>query len=133
MKPPVPQGGGIVFRRDGDAVSILLVTAKRDPTLWVLPKGHIETGESEADTALREVEEEAGVTGELVGPVGQPLEFDNGREFVRVQYFLIRARSEAPHTDGRRKQWFAFEDALVTIQFEATRNLLRQALEKMTR
>ena len=120
-----------MFRRDGKAVSILLVTAKRDPSLWVLPKGHIEQGESDADTALREVDEEAGVTGELVGPVGEPLQFDNGREFVRVQYFLIRAVSEAPHTDGRRKQWFAFDDALVAVNFEETRNLLRQAFEKI--
>jgi 8-oxo-dGTP pyrophosphatase MutT (NUDIX family) len=129
---PVPQAGGIVFRRDGDAVSILLVTAKRDPTLWVLPKGHIEPDESEAETARRETEEEAGVTGEIVRPIGQPLEFDNGREFVRVQYFLIRAVSEAPHTDGRRKQWFAFNDAVTAVQFEETRELLRQAFKMIT-
>jgi 8-oxo-dGTP pyrophosphatase MutT (NUDIX family) len=129
----VPQGGGIVFRRDGDAVRILLVTAKRDPSLWVLPKGHIEKGESEAETALRECEEEAGITGELVGPVGDPLEFDNRREVVRVQYFLIRALSEAPHTDGRRKQWFGVDDALVAVKFEETRDLLRLAVAKIPR
>lgn len=122
-----------MFRRDRDAVSILLVTAKRDPSLWVLPKGHIEDGETEVETALREVEEEAGVTGEVVGPIGEPLEFDNGREFVRVQYFLIRAVSEAPHTDGRRKRWFAFDDAVVAVKFEETRDLLRQALRKISR
>jgi 8-oxo-dGTP pyrophosphatase MutT (NUDIX family) len=116
-----------VFRKDGDAVSILLVTAKREPSLWVLPKGHIEAGESEQDTALREVEEEAGVTGAIVGPVGEPLEFDNGREFVRVQYFLIRAVDEAPHTDGRRKQWFPFDAAVQAVKFEETRDLLREA------
>jgi 8-oxo-dGTP pyrophosphatase MutT (NUDIX family) len=129
----VPQGGGIVFRRDGDAVSILLVRAKRDPTVWVLPKGHIEPGESEAETALRETQEEAGVTGELIGPVGRPLEFDNGREFVRVQYFLIRALSESPHTDGRHKQWFPFDDALAVVQFEETRRLLREGLTHIPR
>jgi 8-oxo-dGTP pyrophosphatase MutT (NUDIX family) len=128
----VPQGGGIVFRREGDRVSILLVTAKRDPSLWVLPKGHIEKGETDAETALRECEEEAGIAGELVGPVGEPLEFDNGREFVRVQYFLIRAVSEAPHTDGRRKQWFAFDDAVIAVKFEETRELLRTALKKLS-
>jgi 8-oxo-dGTP pyrophosphatase MutT (NUDIX family) len=130
---PVPQGGGIVFRRVGSDVQILLVTAKRDPHLWVLPKGHIEEGESEAETALREVEEEAGIDGELVGAVGDPLEFDNGREVVRVQYFLIRALSEAPHTDGRRKQWFRFDDALVAVTFQETRDLLRLAVAKIPR
>ena len=129
----VPQGGGIVFRRERDAVSILLVTAKREPSLWVLPKGHIEPGESEAETALRETYEEAGVTGELIGPVGQPLEFDNGREFVRVQYFLIRAVAESPHTDGRAKQWLPFEAAVNAVRFEETRQLLREALASIPR
>ena len=114
-------------------MSILLVTAKRDPDVWVLPKGHIEPGESEAETALRETYEEAGVTGELIGPVGKPLEFDNGREFVRVQYFLIRAVSESPHTDGRRKQWFPFDAALDAVRFEETRQLLREALAAIPR
>jgi ADP-ribose pyrophosphatase YjhB (NUDIX family) len=129
----VPQAGGIVFRRDGDSVSILLVRAKRSPETWILPKGHIEAGESAADTALRETQEEAGVTGELIGPVGQPLEFDNGREFVRVQYFLIRAVSESPHTDGRLKQWFPFEAAVAAVVFPETRRLLREALTHIPR
>jgi 8-oxo-dGTP pyrophosphatase MutT (NUDIX family) len=129
----VPQGGGIVFRRNGDDVSILLVTAKREPDLWVLPKGHIEPGESEAETALRETHEEAGVTGELIGRVGKPLEFDNGREFVRVQYFLIRAVSESAHTDGRRKQWFPFDAAVDAVRFEETRQLLREARSAIPR
>jgi len=109
------------------------VTAKRDPDVWVLPKGHIEPGESEAETALRETYEEAGVAGEVIGPVGQPLEFDNGREFVRVQYFLIRFVSESPHTDGRRKHWFAFDAAVDAVRFEETRQLLREALTRIPR
>jgi len=129
----VPQSGGIVFRRDGGVVSILLVRAKRAPDLWILPKGHIEPGESDADTALRETQEEAGVTGELIGPVGQPLEFDNGREFVRVQYFLIRALSESPETDGRVKQWFPFDEAVAAVGFEETRQLLREARTHISR
>lgn len=34
---------------------------------WDLPKGHVETGESSREAALREVEEECGVRGEVVG------------------------------------------------------------------
>lgn len=129
----VPEAGGIVFRLDGDVVSILLVRAKRSPDIWILPKGHIEPGESAAEAALRESHEEAGITGDLLGPVGMPLEFDNGRERVRVQYFLIRAVSESPHTDGRLKQWFRFDDALVAVRFPETRRLLSEALTDIQR
>jgi ADP-ribose pyrophosphatase YjhB (NUDIX family) len=95
--------------------------------LWVLPKGHIEPGESPADAALRETREESGVEGELVGPVGAPLEFQSGREWVSVQYFLIRTTAESAATDGRLKQWFPFEQAVSALTFEDTRQLLREA------
>jgi len=43
-----------VFRRRGDEMSILLVRAKKNPSIWIFPKGHIENGETPQETALRE-------------------------------------------------------------------------------
>lgn len=125
---PVPQAGGIVVRRDGDRLSVLLVRAKKDPAIWIFPKGHIELGETADAAALREVHEEAGIVGDVVGPVGQPLEFQSGDELVRVQYFLIRARAETPHTDGREKRWFEANAAIAALQFDNARALLDVAL-----
>jgi 8-oxo-dGTP pyrophosphatase MutT (NUDIX family) len=52
--------GGVVFRRDSTDVRFLLI---RDPyTNWGLPKGHIEGGETPEQAALREVEEETGLS-----------------------------------------------------------------------
>jgi 8-oxo-dGTP pyrophosphatase MutT (NUDIX family) len=129
MRPvePIAQAGGIAYRRDQRGVTILLVRAKRDPSQWILPKGHIEEDETAAEAAVRETWEEAGVKGDLVGPVGAPLEFDSGREFVSVQYFLIRARVEIPDTDGRAKKWFPFDEAIEAVTFAETRQFLRQA------
>src|SRR5262245_25601337 len=129
---PVPQAGGIVVRQDGDGLSVLLVRAKRDPSIWIFPKGHIEPGESAPETALRETQEEAGIEGELIGPVGEPVEFHNGRALVRVQYYAIRAQRESPHTDGRAKRWFAPDAALEAVNFPEDRVLLREALAMFT-
>ena len=101
----VPQAGGIAFRGAGRDLSILLVTSKKQPGFWIFPKGHIEPGETAAEAGVRETEEEAGVTGDLLGPVGAPLEYDwNGKRYS-VQYFLIRATSESPASDGRHIAW----------------------------
>src|SRR5690349_16744290 len=118
---PVPQAGGVVVRDDGDRFSVLLVRAKKNPAIWIFPKGHIERGETAEAAALREVHEEAGVTGELLQAVGDPLEFQSGTERVRVQYFLIRPLTESPDTDGREKRWFTADAAIDALPFENTR------------
>jgi 8-oxo-dGTP diphosphatase len=128
MSNPVPQAGGIVIRKRGDRMSVLLVRAKKDPTLWIFPKGHIERGETAESAALRETLEEAGIEGDIVAAVGEPIEFDTGREHVRVEYFLIRPVTETSDTDGREKQWFAIDDAMNELRYESARRLLQSAV-----
>jgi 8-oxo-dGTP pyrophosphatase MutT (NUDIX family) len=76
---------------------------------------------------VRETWEEAGVEGELAGPVGAPLEFQSGHERVSVQYFLIRARTESASPEGRDKQWLSIDDALERLAFDNAREKLREA------
>ena len=120
----IEQAGGIVVRNDGDGLSVLLVRAKKDPALWIFPKGHIERGETAAAAALRETQEETGVQGALVAPLGEPLEFQSGAELVRVQYFLIRPITESPSPEGREKRWFALDEARRRLSFDNARRLL---------
>jgi 8-oxo-dGTP pyrophosphatase MutT (NUDIX family) len=127
----VEQAGGIVFRRNRAGISILLVRAKRDPSAWIFPKGHIEPGETARATAVRETREEAGVQGEAFGEIGDPQEFEWLGRWYRVQYFLIRMTSESDETDGREKSWFPFDEALDRVSFTSARDLLRQALKKI--
>ena len=127
MTAIVPQAGGIAFRGSGGGPSVLLVTSKKQPGFWIFPKGHVEAGETAAIAGVRETQEEAGVTGELLGPVGAPLEYDWDGKRYRVQYFLIRATAESPATDGRTIAWLPFDQALARLSFDDTRRLLREA------
>ncbi len=128
----VEQAGGIAVRRQGNQWVVLLVRSKKDPSVWIFPKGHIEPGESAIDAALRETLEEAGVEGDLIGPVGGPQEFQSGREPVRVRYFLIRATTESDSPEGRRKAWYQLDEAAVQLPFEGARQLLDEARELLT-
>lgn len=62
--------GGIVFRGKGTKKEFLIVKTKKPPYEWVLPKGHIELGESSKETAIREVREEAGVWAKIIKHLG---------------------------------------------------------------
>lgn len=128
MAARVRQAGAIAFRAEGDRTTVLLVRSKKDPTIWVFPKGHIDDDESERETAIRETWEEAGVSGVLGQAVGAPLEFDSGKEPISVQYFVMRATSELPSPEGRDKLWLTVNEALVVLAFESARQKLREAV-----
>ena len=64
--------GGLVLDRLGPAARGALIGRldRRGRLLWSLPKGHVEPGESESETAVREVAEETGISGRVVGKLG---------------------------------------------------------------
>jgi 8-oxo-dGTP pyrophosphatase MutT (NUDIX family) len=54
--------GAIILREIGGELKIALAHHKNSEKEWVLPKGHVEPGETIAQAALREIHEEAGLT-----------------------------------------------------------------------
>ena len=90
----VEAAGGVVLNECDELLMIRL----RDK--WDLPKGHVEAGESSLEAALREVEEECGIVGEMVG--NEPLAetwhaYDTyGRwELKRTTWWQMRATKSA--------------------------------------
>jgi 8-oxo-dGTP pyrophosphatase MutT (NUDIX family) len=49
----------IIYRREADALRYLLLYQTKSQT-WSFPKGHMEAGETDQQTAIREVREEIG-------------------------------------------------------------------------
>ncbi len=52
--------GAVIYKMKNDIPLFLLVNSKRSG-IWGFPKGHIENGESEIETARREIFEETGI------------------------------------------------------------------------
>ena len=125
--------GGVVVRvRHGDVMT-LLVRGSRQPHDWVIPKGRIELGEAPAQTAQREVKEEAGVDAtpeDYLGEFG--FTRDDG-EAIDVGWYLMRfKRSVAAHED-REIRWCTFPAARQLMRFDDMREILEAAEQKAAR
>jgi 8-oxo-dGTP pyrophosphatase MutT (NUDIX family) len=88
--------GGLVLDRPGPEASGALIGRldRRGRLLWSLPKGHVEAGETEEQAAAREVAEETGIRGSVIGKLGT-IDFwfvaDGRRIHKTVHHFLLLA------------------------------------------
>lgn len=74
--------GGVVLR-GGDKGNEVVLCGRSEPVLWGLPKGTPDPGETQEQTALREVREETGLEVEIVRPLES------------IQYWFVRPSDRA--------------------------------------
>ena len=83
--------GGIIFYKTRQNTKILLVK-NNNGRYWSFPKGHIEEGETEQETAIREIKEETGLDVTLVQGFREISEYSPfGKIRKRVVFVLARA------------------------------------------
>ena len=114
--------------------------------IWALPKGHIDAGESAADTAMREVREETGVEGRLVEKLGDvryvyTASWEGGsgeRIFKVVSFFLLRAGrgrigeiDEAMQIEVAEARWLPLDEAPRLLSYDGERKMAAKALERI--
>src|SRR5579862_2962151 len=129
--------GGVVV--DGDRV-IVIVPVKRaadGSRVLGLPKGHLDGDETPEQAARREVTEETGVTGELVGQLGD-VEYSyerRGRPIAkRVRFYLYRYRSGdvADHDhEIEDARWIPLDRAVRELTYAGEREMVRRAMSRL--
>lgn len=128
-KPKPSHAGGVVFRGRGGAAKYLLVEAKNDHEQWVLPKGHIEQGESPGEAAVREVLEETGVWARIVRDL-RITSWSVDGQAIETRFFLMEAKGRGLRADrdrDREKKWLSLQEAVKKVKHEETRKLLKDA------
>jgi 8-oxo-dGTP pyrophosphatase MutT (NUDIX family) len=118
--------GGVVSRIVDGQREYLLVEARKMPGLWVLPKGHIEPGETAEAAAVREVEEESGVRAAIIARAGESDYVAAGGR-IRTIFFLMRYLEESRRTEDRAVVWRRYHEALALLPFDTLRHVLTQA------
>ena len=85
--------GAVVFRRYHGNTELLLIKHTAGGH-WSFPKGHVEEGETEEQTAVREVLEETGIRIDLCPGYREVVHYSPKRDVQKdVIYFLGRARN----------------------------------------
>lgn len=133
-RPPIPftrvterihAAGGVVVR-DG---KVLLVHRPRYDD-WTLPKGKLDEGESFADAALREVEEETGVRCTLGRELPSTMYIVGTRPKV-VRYWLMTPETQRPFEPNRETdelRWLSRDEAMSLLSYDRDRDVLAAAL-----
>jgi 8-oxo-dGTP pyrophosphatase MutT (NUDIX family) len=123
----VVRQAGAVAVRPGPEPRYLLVRARLHPDHWLFPKGHIDEGETDEQTALRELAEEAGVAGKILAPVGSAGYAFEGKR-IEVAYFVVEATGRAGAGEPNRDpSWLSCRTARDRIVFADLHGILENA------
>src|SRR3569833_1564880 len=113
-------------------VEVLLITSLNSKR-WIMPKGWLEDGQSEAQSAAREAFEEAGITGEIgdapIGTYHYLKEKKDGTGVpVRVEVFDLKVTGQVEDWSEKGKRliaWLPIELAAMRVSEPGLRGILR--------
>jgi 8-oxo-dGTP pyrophosphatase MutT (NUDIX family) len=136
IPPTVNQAGAVLYRETGGTngdIQVLTVRSKTFPEQRIFPKGHIEDNESEELTAERELLEEAGMAGEIIGYAGQR-SFDYKNKRYVVNYYAARYLStDNDGEPGREPLWAGVAETRAFLPFDDLKEVLDSAVELIRR
>ncbi len=100
---------------------------------WGFPKGHIEIGETEIGTALREVKEETNLDVEIDENKRYTMEYFTDKGTLKqVVLFIakkINGNEKYQESEIKSMKWMTFDDAIKTINYDNTRDLFKKVLK----
>ncbi|RKP14445.1 NUDIX hydrolase domain-like protein [Piptocephalis cylindrospora] len=102
---------------------LLLISSRKHPGQWVIPKGGWDDDETREDAAVRETWEEAGVEGTL-GPLilshrktsNKTGAKEKGTHVQIYELYVSKVAQEWPESGDRQRQWMRYEEALALIK-----------------
>ena len=129
--------GGVVYTRDQGQIRYVIIQHLGGH--WGFPKGHMELGESETATALREIREETGISAQLRDGfrIEEQYPLPNKPGVTKqVVYFLaeyagqdIRYQKE----ELKAARLLSYEEAWARLTFGETKKILTEANEFLTK
>ncbi len=144
-KAQIRAAGGIVYREteeSGEPEFLLLL--HKHGHYWSFPKGRQNKGESDIETARREIREETGIDDFTLLKKGGLLISNSVRYFVRrgksfipkeVRYYLVKFSKRVEVSLSREHiayKWLKFDDAIANLSHSNSKELLTKVYSNLT-
>ncbi|MFQ5978595.1 MAG: NUDIX domain-containing protein [Candidatus Heimdallarchaeota archaeon] len=143
-KPELLSCGGVIFRRGSNKIEYLIVQHASRSRHWSFPKGAVEAGETEEEAALREMEEESGLSRNKLKVLAK---------LEREALYFLQRRRRSPQQPKRVKffltessgglvricselidhKWLNFREANLRLTHKQDREILREANDTLQR
>ena len=126
--------GALVVRREGEKYFVLMIRHKAKGNRS-FPKGHVEAGESEYATALREVMEETSSRIAIISDFRATVNYSPSPGVMKeVVYFLaFTTNPDIKPREGEiaEAEWIPLEQAEGCLAHENDKTVFRAAMERM--
>ena len=135
--------GGLLWRRQADGSIKVVLVRPAGRTTWVIPKGHLEKGETVVEAAMREASEETGLRIGAVDPLGEISYVYSAREkaggpltriFKRVHFFVMECTGGDPSDHDAEIDevaWLTLDEALARATYPSEQALIAKARETL--
>lgn len=143
-KAQIRAAGGIVYREsDKTGEPEFLILLHKHGHYWSFPKGRRNKGESDIETARREIREETGIEDFTLLKKGGMLISNSVRYFVRrgksfipkeVRYYLVKFSKRVEVSLSREHiayKWLKFDDAIANLSHDNSKDLLTKVYSNM--
>lgn len=98
---------------------------------WAFAKGHVEEGETEIETALREIDEETGLTVQLNSQFRESISYQPKEDITKeVVYFIAQANTQEvrrQEIEVLEAQWLPYDQAQQLLTYSNDKLLLDKA------
>lgn len=134
----VSAGGLVLSSEDPRMVALIRHRNRSGGSSWCIPKGHVEESETLEQTAMREVAEETGITGEVLhqlDTISYSFTADGKRIEKTVHHYLLRQISgelgfaNDPTGEVTKVGWFELTSLDRVLTHRNERKIARIAIE----